>query len=71
MFCLLPLLRLHLLSMKVLTLLWEGLFPVVPALMEEIEAHRFSFILSFNSVCNEAGRNAQGIHGVEVFAFAL
>lgn len=57
--------------MRVLTLLQEGLFPVVPVLMDEIETGQLSFIMSFNSVCNEAGRNMLGIQGAEVFLSAL
>lgn len=57
--------------MSVLTLLQEGLFPVVPVLMDEIETGQLSFIMSFNSVCNEAGRNMLGIQGAEVFLSAL
>lgn len=57
--------------MKVLTLLQEGLFPVVPMLMDEIETGQLSFIMSFNSVCNEAGRSMLGIQGAEVFLSAL
>lgn len=57
--------------MKVLTLLQEALFPVVPVLMDEIETGQLSFIMSFNSVCNEAGRNMLGIQGAEVFLSAL
>lgn len=65
--CLLLLFRLHLLSMKVLTFLYEDLFPVMPVLMEDFKAGQLSFILSFNSVCNEAERNALEIQRVEVF----
>lgn len=57
--------------MKVLTLLQQGLFPVVPMLMDEIETGQLSLIVSFNSVCNEAGRNMLGIQGAEVFLSAL
>lgn len=71
MFCLLPLCSLGLLSVEVLTLLQEGLFPVVPMLMDEIEGGQLSFIMSFNSVYNEAGRNMLGIQGAEVFLSAV
>jgi len=70
-FCLLPLFSLHLLSVKELTLLQESLFPVVPVLKDEIEAGWLSFIMSFNSACNEAGRNMLGIQGAEVFICAF
>lgn len=53
--------------MKVLTLLQEGLFPVVPMLMDEIETDQFNFMMSFNSLCNELGKNMLGIQGAEVF----
>lgn len=70
-FCLLHLFSLHLLTMKLLVLLQEDFFPVVPLLMDEIEVGQLSFIVSFNSVCNEAGRNMLGIQGAEVFISAL
>lgn len=57
--------------MKVLTLLQKGLFPVVPMLMDETETGQLSFMMSFNSVCNEAGKNVLGVQGAEVFLSAL
>lgn len=71
MVCLLPLFSLHLLSKQVLMLLQEGLFPVVPVLMDEIEAGQLSFIMSFNSVCNEAERHMLEIQGAEFFISAF
>lgn len=70
-FCLLPLFSLQFLEMKVLTLHQEGLFPVVPVLMDENEAGQLSFIVSFNSICNGAGRNTLGLRETGVSISAL
>lgn len=39
--------------------------------MDEIKAGQLSFIVSFNSICNEAGRNTLGLQETEVSVSAL
>lgn len=61
--CFLHMFRLHLLSMKVLTLLCEDLFPVMLVLVEDFKVGQLSFILPFHTVCNEAERNTVNTRG--------